>query len=81
MIDGASSMCSAQLGATTTLLLIRLSENRIFAIEADGFDTVGFYDEAAQHAEDAGLLGWLTGCVGDVSDFVLPDEVVDVNLF
>jgi hypothetical protein len=37
--------------------------SRIFAVSADGFDTVGFGDEAALRAEDAGLLGWVTGCV------------------
>jgi hypothetical protein len=40
--------------------------HRIFAISAEGFDTVGFGDGAAMRAEDAGLLGWVTGCVSIV---------------
>ena len=44
---------------------------RIFAVPADGFDTVGFGDEAAIRAEDAGLLGWVTGCVRKISSIVL----------
>ena len=39
--------------------------SRIVAMEADGFETVSYHDEAAERAEDAGLLGWLTGSVSD----------------
>lgn len=45
------------------LNIVPVSLSRIFAVSADGFDTVGFGDEAALRAEDAGLLGWVTGCV------------------
>lgn len=34
-------------------------------MKADGFETVSYHDEAAERAEDAGLLGWLTGSVSD----------------
>ncbi|OCF38116.1 hypothetical protein I316_00340 [Kwoniella heveanensis BCC8398] len=34
---------------------------QIFALPAEGFDTLEFYDEALPHAEDLGLLSWITG--------------------
>ncbi|GHJ84682.1 hypothetical protein NliqN6_1084 [Naganishia liquefaciens] len=46
---------------------------QIFALKADGFDTVAFHDEAAERAEDAGLLGWLTG--SDFSFHVIPTSI------
>ncbi|WVF72990.1 hypothetical protein IAT40_007808 [Kwoniella sp. CBS 6097] len=34
---------------------------QIFALPAEGFDTLEFFDEAIFHAEDLGLLSWITG--------------------
>ncbi|WVR00179.1 hypothetical protein IAU59_007321 [Kwoniella sp. CBS 9459] len=34
---------------------------QIFALPAEGFDTLEFFDEALPHAEDLGLLSWITG--------------------
>lgn len=39
---------------------------RIFALPAHGFDTLEFFDEAAEISDDLGLLSWLTGSVGDL---------------
>lgn len=36
---------------------------RIFALPATGFDSLEFFDENQQSAEDKGLLSWLTGSV------------------
>ncbi|KAK4684477.1 hypothetical protein P7C73_g5699, partial [Tremellales sp. Uapishka_1] len=36
---------------------------QIFALPAEGYDTLEFFDEAAHDAEDYGLLSWLTGSV------------------
>lgn len=41
---------------------------KLFALPAPGFDTVEFYDRAAQHAGDNGLLSWVTGSVSGQKD-------------
>lgn len=66
-IDGGISECfHHRLIGLQELNVVPVSFSRIFAVSADGFDTVGFGDEAALRAEDAGLLGWVTGCVSCV---------------
>lgn len=42
--------------------------DRIFALPANGFDTLEFFDENRDSAEDGGILGWLTGSVRFSSD-------------
>lgn len=49
----------------TAMSRLGWADHRIFALPANGFDTVDFYDEAATEAEDKGLLSWLTGSVRD----------------
>lgn len=39
--------------------------SRIFALPAPGFDTMEFFDEAADQADDLGLLSWLIGSVSN----------------
>ncbi|WWC91712.1 uncharacterized protein L201_006658 [Kwoniella dendrophila CBS 6074] len=34
---------------------------QIFALPADGFDTLEFFDDSINQAEDLGLLSWITG--------------------
>lgn len=44
----------------------------IFALPSPGFETVTYHDEAAARAEDAGLLGWVTGAVSRLP--LIPDS-------
>ncbi|ORX40581.1 hypothetical protein BD324DRAFT_647505 [Kockovaella imperatae] len=37
--------------------------SQIFALVAEGYDTLEFHDDAVHNAEDFGLLSWLTGSV------------------
>ncbi|WVQ74284.1 hypothetical protein IAR50_003881 [Cryptococcus sp. DSM 104548] len=36
---------------------------QIFALQAKGFDTLEFYDDSLEGAEDRGLLSWLSGSI------------------
>lgn len=44
-------------------MLIPVQLCRIFALSADGYDTLEFFDQSVHESEDNGLLSWLTGAV------------------
>lgn len=44
-------------------MLIPAQLCRIFALSADDYDGLEFFDQAVLESEDNGLLSWLTGTV------------------